>query len=105
MAKRPKQNPNLADDLRTQAEYRETVRNAAETVRDHAAVFARTAGEPWMRRQAQTMVVSTSGDETAVVNTDYAGHLAEWGSIRNPPHAPLRRGARAAGLHFEENPQ
>lgn len=30
--------------------------------------------------------------------TDLAGHLVEWGSIKNPAYAPLRRAAERLGL-------
>ncbi len=37
-----------------------------------------------------------------VFTTDFAGHIVEWGSVNNPPYAPLRTGARNAGLDLEE---
>lgn len=43
--------------------------------------------------------------ETYVVTRDFAGHMVEWGSINNPPYAPLRRGVRAAGLELRELPK
>lgn len=39
----------------------------------------------------------------AVVAKDIAAHLIEWGSAKNPPYAPLRRGVLAAGLRFREH--
>ena len=50
----------------------------------------------------ETIVVSTDSDEVAVVNTDYGGHLLEWGARTTAAHAPLRSAVRAAGLHFRE---
>jgi hypothetical protein len=89
-------------DLAKQEENRKALHNAAQAVADHASAFTRQAGAPWMRRQSQTIVVQQDGDATYVVNTDYAGHLMEWGSRNNPPHAPLRRAVRAAGLSLRE---
>jgi hypothetical protein len=92
----------FVNDLAKQDESRRALRDAATAVADRASAFARQAHEPWMRRQSQTIVVQQNGDDTYVVNTDYAGHLSEWGSKKNPPHAPLRRAVRAAGLKLRE---
>lgn len=46
--------------------------------------------------------VEESDDGVRVVNRDYGGVIAEYGSVKSPPYAPLRRGARAAGLRVTE---
>lgn len=94
-------NPKFEDGIRSQPEYRKALEGAADVVQDHATTFARTAHAPWMKRQSKTIVTITSAQSVAVVNTDFAGHLMEWGGKNNPAHAPLRRAVRAAGLHFE----
>jgi hypothetical protein len=33
---------------------------------------------------------------------DFAGHIIEWGSVKTPAQAPLRRGVLAAGLRLDE---
>ena len=96
-------NPQLEDEIRRQPEYRTALTEAADAVQDHAASFARAAHAPWMKRQSKAITVVTDADGVAVVNTDYAGHLMEWGGRNNSAHAPLRRAVRAAGLHFEES--
>jgi hypothetical protein len=98
-------NPKFAATIRSQPECRKALEQAADAVAGHAATFARVARAPWMKRQSETIVVSTDADRVAVVNTDYAGHLMEWGGKHNPAHAPLRRAVRAAGLRFEESPK
>jgi hypothetical protein len=98
-------NPNLEEAIRSQPEYREALGEAADAVKGHATIFARAAHAPWMKRQSKTIIVVTDADGLAVVNTDYAGHLMEWGGRNNPAHAPLRRAVRAAGLHFTESPK
>ena len=95
-------NRRFEEQLREQHEHQQALEQAAEAVQEHATTFANEAGAPWMRRQSETIDVSTDGDEVAVVNTDYAGHLMEWGGRNNSAHAPLRRAVRAAGLHFKE---
>jgi hypothetical protein len=95
-------NRKFEADIRSQPGYRQALEEAADVVRDRAAQFADQAHAPWMKRQRETIVVSKDADSVSVVNTDYAGHLMEWGSKNNPAHAPLRRGVRAAGLHLVE---
>jgi hypothetical protein len=95
-------NPHLAEELAEQQENRQALRAAAQAVGDRASMFARQAHEPWMRRQAETIAVEEDGNSVAVVNTDYAAHLVEWGGRNNPPHAVLRRAVRAVGLKLHE---
>jgi hypothetical protein len=64
--------------------------------------MAEQVGAPWMPRGGRAIVTESDLDGVRVVNTDYGAHLAEWGSVNNPPHAPLRRGVRAAGLRLRE---
>lgn len=98
-----KPNPLFQEHLARDPEFRKAIAAHAERARGHAQAMARADGAPWMRRgSADTIVVSTDGDEVRLVNTDHAGHLMEWGSANNPPHAPLRRGVRAAGLRLDE---
>lgn len=33
---------------------------------------------------------------------DWAWHLVEWGSVNNPPYAPVRRGVIMSGLRFAD---
>lgn len=63
----------------------------------------RQARAPWMPRGGPAVRVENDGDEVVVENTDYGAHLMEFGSANNPAHAPLRRGARAAGLRLTDN--
>ncbi len=48
------------------------------------------------------VIVLTSGLNFAVSNVGPMGHLDEWGSVNNPPYAPLRRAVEASGLEFDE---
>jgi hypothetical protein len=41
---------------------------------------------------------------TSIVAADFGWHWIEFGSVNNPPYAPLRRGVIAAGLRFEPSP-
>lgn len=99
-------NPDFLDQLARTQEVREATRAGAEAVAQEAEQLADAASAPWLPRRGSgtntTFVVADDGETIAVVNTDHAGHLVEWGSENNPPHAPLRRGVHAAGLHFDE---
>lgn len=48
------------------------------------------------------VIVLTNGLNFAVSNVGPMGHLDEWGSVNNPPYAPLRRAVEASGLEFDE---
>jgi hypothetical protein len=99
-------NPNAEDELRSQPEYREGLKEIAEPARVEVAAAARAESGPWMPRQGEEPIqVVDDEDGVYIVNTDYAAAIQEYGSARTPPHAPLRRGVRAAGLRLEEQPK
>lgn len=50
-----------------------------------------------------SVAVDASGGEVRVITTDPFWHLIEFGSMNNPPYAPIRRGVRAAGLRLDES--
>lgn len=82
---------------------RDAFPRAAQEIARIADGYARNAGAPWMpRKRGQAIEVEGRGENVAVTNLDYAGHLIEWGSRNNPPHAPLRRAVRAAGYRLQE---
>lgn len=97
-------NPKLAEQIKAQPEYAAAMRRLAAPAASAAEAFARTAGAPWMARRGakDLIVVDVTEDGARITNTDHAAHLQEFGSRNNAPHAPLRRGARAAGLKLTE---
>lgn len=98
-----RRNPNLERDLLADRDYRAALTSVGQRVAENANRIAQSAGAPWMARdRARTVQVHPTDDGVRVVNTDHAGHLMEWGGRNNPAHAPLRRGARAAGLDITE---
>jgi hypothetical protein len=107
-----KKNRAFVAELKREPGYRQALKDAAEEVRNNAVVLETAAHGPWMPPQGnpgQTIVLreySRGGiPEVIVTNIDHGGHLIEWGSINNPPHAPLRRAVRAAGLKFVPLPK
>lgn len=96
-------NPGFSKEIMDEPETLEGLAESAEGARQHAENFAAAAGGPWMPRAGEEQIqVTESGGNVYIVNTDHAGHLLEWGSKNNPPHAPLRRGVQAAGLRFKD---
>jgi hypothetical protein len=94
-------NPNFEEEM--QEALKPALLAAAEDIKRHADPAAEAVGAPWMERKGhETIEVGEDADGVYVANTDYAGHLIEWGSVNNPPHAVLRSSARAAGLRLEE---
>jgi len=110
----PERNRSLEEELKASPRYREVLKDAASEVRKNASLFGRAAHAPWMPPTAQSarghlntgrmFVIDEEAGKVFLVNTDYAGHLVEWGSKNNPAHAPMRRGVRAAGLRFAPAP-
>jgi hypothetical protein len=95
-------NPLFEAEVRAQPSYALLMRRAGDRVGRFADRFCQEIEAPWMQRGNEpTIVVVQQGNRVAVLNTDYGGHLMEWGSVNNPPHAPLRRAVRAAGLSLK----
>ena len=98
--------PDLVAKLKRQPLLRDALENAAEDVARTANRIAHGRFMPRKRsRTARPVVVDTTAGEVRVVNTKHGGHLQEWGSVNNPPQAPLRRAVRANGLRFRERPK
>jgi hypothetical protein len=92
--------PDFIEELRSGDEYRAALAQEAAPVKAMAEANAQRI----MRRNPQAFEIVVDEDGVSVVNTDYGGHIDEWGSIHNPPNASLRRAAQAAGLRLEEEP-
>lgn len=89
-------------ELERQVAHAALVRAKADLVKAEAT---RNAGKPWMPRKGHEPIeVHSIPGGFRIANTDFAAHLKEWGSIRSPARAPLRRAARSAGLRFSDRP-
>ena len=99
-------NRRFLEEVLESGDFQAGLTSFAEEVAALAEVNARAVGAPWMPRAGESKVVKVvaRNDGVFVVNTDHAGHLQEWGSKNNPPHAPLRRAAMASGLRVGEDP-
>jgi hypothetical protein len=89
-----RRNAALERDLKRSTAYEEYLAGKAEEVAQ-AARDAAPVDTGHYRRSIKT-------DGHIVYTDDVAGHLIEFGSAKNPPYAPLRRGAHAAGLRLDE---
>lgn len=101
MAARFKPDKRLAQRLAHQREVKDALRPFAERVKaeaEHASPIGESGD------YISFFVITETPTKLRVGNTDFAAHLVEWGSVNNPPYAPLRRGARAAGLRLDEHP-
>ena len=58
----------------------------------------RRRSRPFVNR----MYVTAEPGKARVGTTWKLAHIIEWGSINNPPYAPLRRATRSSGLRFRE---
>lgn len=89
------------EQIKRTDEYRQGMAKIAEdlanTVRSQAP--AKTG------RYRDSIKTFDTGTQQGVAAHDVAAHLIEFGSVNNPPFAPIRRGIRAAGLRLDESPK
>lgn len=45
------------------------------------------------------------GGDVRLGNTDYKAHWIEWGTVKWPPHATLRRAVLTRGLELRKDPR
>lgn len=88
-------NPNLERDLKAAPEYLAAMAQVATQAVQHVKNAAPDETGAFKR--------SLRASENRVETTDPFGHIIEFGSVNNPPYAPLRTGVRAAGLRLDES--
>lgn len=95
-------NPHFDREFSRTAGARAHIRRRAEAARRFAIGSApRGATDDY----ATSIDVVERGTKTYVRTNDFAGHMVEFGSVNNPPYAPIRKGVRAAGLRLDETQQ
>jgi hypothetical protein len=92
-------NPRFLKELTEEPDYAEGLKKAAGPAASKAESFAHHAMPRPGRRRVE--VVEADG-KVYISNTNYGAHLEEFGTAHSPVYAPLRRGARAAGLTLKE---
>ena len=83
-------------ELRGQPEFQSALRSEARVLESAIVFFAGAFTETGNYARK----VRAVGNRVEL--RDIAWHIIEWGSIRNPPYAPVRRAVRASGLRFED---
>lgn len=97
---RPVPAATLASGISRQPEFKAALRGHAERVKD-AAERETPIGATHDTIHGYRLTEIPTGFR--VGNTDFFFHLTEFGSVNNPPYAPLRRGVLAAGLRLDES--
>ncbi len=84
-----------------EAQVREAVKDQVREMCDEIATTA--AGNlVFPGSKSGPVIVLETEKGFAVSNVGPMGHMDEWGTINNPPYAPLRRAVEASGLEFDE---
>ncbi len=91
---------DAAEELMKQPAFRQSVVRAVQSAVQAANQIAE--GIRVMDENPVAIEVEEDSEGVRIVNTDHGWHIAEYGSVNNPPHAPLRRGLRDAGMRLQE---
>ena len=97
-----KRNPRFEVEMNRQASVKFAIRKRAEAAK-RFAIGSAPRGET--DGYVHSIHVVEQNGKTYLRTNDFAGHMVEFGSINNPPYAPLRKGVRAAGLRLDETPK
>lgn len=90
-------NPNLANELDAEPEFRSGLAKAAQP----AAAAAKSFAPVRTGAYRDSIRIVEDGRKVYLSAFDYKAWWIEKGSINNTPQAPLARGARAVGLKFK----
>lgn len=100
-------NRNFIREIVKDPEYRDNMRAKAEEIRDDAAALMPRGEDERLGHLADKFEAGEdeygawvgNSETTPTKNPDITVyHLAEFGSVKNPPYAPLRKAAIRAGL-------
>lgn len=95
-------NPDFLSELQADPEYVEALTEVADDIRAEALQIKHRI---MSRRGFEGVMTVVDGSEVYVTNTDHGAHLDEWGSVNNPPYAPMRTAVNAAGFRLKEEPK
>jgi hypothetical protein len=93
--------PNLRELIETLPEVQEEVTDTAERVARRTLQNSKMA-KRFPQRFGQVVVARVSPSRRRVIATGPLPHLEEWGSVNNPPRAPMRRAAEREGRFVVE---
>ncbi len=95
-------NPVWVAEALAEQQARDALRAPAEEIRDavNAAVPVVTGSlQAWYE---QTDIVDGDGRQVRIEMGVPIGAIIEYGSVNNPPYAPMRTGIEAAGARYQE---
>lgn len=90
-------------DFRAEIEASEEYRTAQVKLAEDVAAEARAIAPDQTGAYRGSIKVIRLDDAVLVVTLDPFGHLIEFGSIKNPVYAPLRRAAARLGLRVQDD--
>jgi len=90
-------NRHLERDLERELAYKRGLHEKAE----EAARNAKAVAPVLTGAYRDSIQATEEGGEVFVVAKDWKANFIEFGTVNNPPKAPLRRGVQAAGLRFK----
>jgi hypothetical protein len=97
--------------VRNPAGLRELARSAAlaavqQEVGEQVIARAKADSTSHQFSASLTVLARNAGPDGTIVSVGSKwpfAHLIEWGSVNNPPQAPLRKAASSLHLHFKED--
>lgn len=90
-------NPHFLEDLNADGATRLAMLEFANRALDFARVISPS------KTFSDRLSVQEDGDKVAMVSNWSLWAIVEFGSVNNPPYAPIRLGVEAAGLHFVDD--
>lgn len=93
--------PQLEQQIRSWPTYKAYMAHVASAITDQAKVTAPRGKTGDAQRKLRT---AAAGDVAAAISDDFAWHLIEFGSIKNPAYSPFRRAVLSLGLRYEPKP-
>jgi len=92
-------NPDFSKRLVAEDEYIAGMEKCARDIRDRAHSIKHRV---MPNKDHSPVEVDVDDDTVYVINTDFGGHIDEYGSANNPAYAPMRTAVMAAGFRLEE---
>lgn len=95
-------NPAFSAEMKQDKEFQVGLGLESEPTRELAQHYAHHI---YPVKGARIIEITHDEDDVYIVNTSHGGHIDEWGSVDQPPNAPLRRACDATGLRLVESPK
>jgi hypothetical protein len=91
-----RKNPAFESEVKAEATYLAALAEGTQPAAQSAKNFAPVETGAYR----DSIRVAADGHEVRLEATDFKSWWIEKGTVKWPPHAPLTKGARAAGLKF-----